>query len=306
MIINNYCREKIRNSSIYPLLVGARKFTRISAMHLRRIVRKTDYKFRCNICGTSCYAKKSELKRETPSCPGCQSSVRLRSMMHCLSLGLFEKSIPIWEIKSQKNIKGIGMSDWDGYAQRLAEKFNFINSYYHKEPFLDITQSPSESQTGAFDFVISSDVLEHVSQPIHVAFENILKLLKPGGVLALSVPYLKGVPTFEHFPDLYQFEVVQVQNDYILKNVRTDGSSSEYGNLIFHGGPGTTIEMRLFGLENLLENLRNAGFVDIKIIDAQVESYGIVWNPHDPSLDSYDYKILGLDAPPILARRPLA
>ena len=40
-------------------------------------------------------------------------------------------------LKQYKNIKGIGMSD-SGWAMICTDKFNYTNTFYHMEPYLDI------------------------------------------------------------------------------------------------------------------------------------------------------------------------
>ncbi len=52
---------------------------------------------------------------------------------------------------------------------------------------------------------------------------------------------------------------------WILHNRTTDGRTQEYSDLTFHGGPGTVIEMRLFGKESLLKDVHNAGFESVRI-----------------------------------------
>jgi len=42
------------------------------------------------------------------------------------------------------------------------------------------------------DFIISSDVFEHVNSPIADAFRSLRKLIKPTGVIIFSVPYNKN------------------------------------------------------------------------------------------------------------------
>src|SRR5918997_4002416 len=95
--------------------------------------------YQCNVCAQACAALVDELDREVPSCQSCGSTVRWRSMIHVLSTELFGESLALPDMVMNRNITGIGMSDWDGYAVPLAEKFNYRNTYYHQEPKLDIT-----------------------------------------------------------------------------------------------------------------------------------------------------------------------
>ncbi|HKP03519.1 MAG TPA: methyltransferase domain-containing protein [Chthoniobacterales bacterium] len=190
-----------------------------------------------------------------------------------------------------REISGLGMSDWEGYAARLADKFWYTNTYYHKEPRLDIaSRDIPESLVQSSDFVISSEVFEHVVPPVGRAFENIFKMLKPGGLLVLTVPYGARKETIEHFPDLYDFTIIEDNGSYRLKNVTRSGEVQEFDDLIFHGGAGATLEMRIFGEGALLQHLADAAFEAITVHRTPDFSHGIWW-PEPWSL-------------PITARRP--
>jgi 2-polyprenyl-3-methyl-5-hydroxy-6-metoxy-1,4-benzoquinol methylase len=194
------------------------------------------------------------------------------------------------------------MSDWAGYANRLEAKLNYVNTYYHKEPLLDIT-SADPSASHRYDFVIATEVFEHISQPISRAFENVYRLLKPGGVFIFSVPYIEG-ETDEHFPDLWKFSIHQEDGSWILLNETADGRSQRYDKLTFHGGPGTTVEMRLFGKASLIRNFTDAQFTAIHINKEEIPHWGIVWNKYVPEDAPYRPLIYGLDTPPLSARKP--
>ena len=118
-----------------------------------------------------------------------------------LSLELLGRSLCLSEFPTRPDIIGLGMSDWDGYASVLAQKFSYQNTYYHQEPRLDIRDIDPKLE-GTMDFVISSDVFEHVPPPVSMAFENARRLLKPNGILVFSTPYSKETETVEHFPEL--------------------------------------------------------------------------------------------------------
>lgn len=233
--------------------------------------------FRCNICGTACTSMVSQLKREEPSCTGCGSTVRMRAMIHILSMELFRESLAIPDFPLRSEIKGIGMSDWDGYAVRLSEKLDYTNTYYHREPKLDIT-SIDRAIEGTLDFIISTDVLEHVEPPVSRAFENARKLLKPNGVFIFSVPYTKDNKTKEHFPDLHKYEVLKKGDSFVLRNITKDGIEQIFDDLVFHGGAGSTLEMRVFSEASLLEEFKKAGFGNVKICKEPCFEHGIFWN----------------------------
>lgn len=232
--------------------------------------------YRCNICGRTSERRPEELKREEPSCK-CGSTVRMRAIIHVLSTELFGQSLSIPDFPHRPDVIGIGMSDWDGYAAALRKKLAYKNTYYHQEPRLDIRAGDPHVE-GSLDFLISSDVFEHVAPPISVAFSNARRLLKPNGVLVFSVPYAKEGETKEHFPDLYQYEIIKRGKSYELRNRTRNGVEQTFRELVFHGGDGFTVEMRVFSQSALLREFREAGFSRVKIYNEPVFQYGIFWD----------------------------
>jgi len=239
-------------------------------------------RYRCNICGQMCETKISELGRETPSCAGCGSTVRMRAIIHMLSMELFGKSLALPDFPARPDITGIGMSDWDGYAIPLAHKLGYKNTYYHQDPKLDITSIDSSIE-GSLDFIISSDVFEHIVPPVSIAFENARRLLKPAGVLIFTVPYSQDGRTHEHFPDLYHYKIMETGGRRILENKTRDGREQRFDNLVFHGGSGATLEMRVFSESGLMEEFNGAGFKKVKLYKDPNLAHGVYWI-HDWSL----------------------
>src|SRR3954453_6888874 len=219
--------------------------------------------FRCNICGKACTAERALLAREKPSCANCGSTVRWRSIIHVLSTELFGQSLMLPDFPHRPEIRGIGMTDWDGYAIPLAQKLGYTNTYYHAEPRLDIV-APSPELEGTLDFIVSSEVFEHIPPPISIAFENMRRPLKPGGVVIFSVPWGRHGRTIEHFPDLHDWRVEVVDGVHTLINRTRSGDVQSFDKLVFHGGPGTTLKMRQFSELSLREEFESAGFEKVK------------------------------------------
>src|SRR5262252_566293 len=111
--------------------------------------------FICNICGAANQAQ--EFHTEPASC-ACGSNVRVRALIHLLSMELFGKTLILAGFPKLKAIRGLGMTDKECYAKLLAEKFDYVNTYYDREPRLDIRERHPD-QSGAYDFIISADVL---------------------------------------------------------------------------------------------------------------------------------------------------
>lgn len=227
--------------------------------------------FCCSVCGFMQSVPSRELERERPSCEGCGSTVRFRAVARHLIRSLQFGASALAQLPPQKNIVGVGLSDWAGYSELLSEKFSYTNTYFHAPPQLDICRPP-DSMAGTCDFVISSDVFEHVMPPVSNAFEGAAKLLRSGGVLVLTVPFVPGARTLEHYPEAVGYHVDDDGSVWI----ESANSRVRADRPVFHGGPGSTLEMRVFGSIDLIANLEAAGFTDIVVhAEADLEA-GII------------------------------
>ena len=209
---------------------------------------------------------------------------------------MYKRQLP--DLAPRRDIVGIGLSDAECYAQPLARKLGYTNTYFHTEPHLDIANVPDD-RVALYDFILASDVFEHVAPPISCAFANARRLLKPGGVLIFTVPFTLEHDTVEHFPDLNDYRLVKVGGRIRLENQTVDGRMQMFDDLIFHGdsvsmswrrrlsrathahafwaGRGSALEMRLFSRAALLREVANAGFVRSRVADNDWIDYGIAW-----------------------------
>jgi len=201
----------------------------------------------------------------------------MRDLIYMLALELFGEPLPLPEFPPCPDVKGFGMSDALIYATCLAEKVNYTNTFYDRQPYLDITE-PHPDEHGTYDFILSSDVFEHVAPPIDRAFEEAFRLLKPNGFLCVTVPSSHlADQTVEHYPDLHQYSVVELAGEHVLINRKADKTLEIHGNLDFHGGIGATLVMRLFSMKDLERKLRAAGFTEVEWQVEPVERLGIVF-----------------------------
>ncbi len=233
--------------------------------------------FQCNICGAECRFPLGQLGRETSSCARCSSTPRKRAVIEILSRELFGEAKALPDFPASPHLRGLGMTDPHTYARGLAEKFAYENTFFDSDPRLDIMAPLSPEREGIYDFVISSEVLEHVAPPPRRAFENICRLLKPGGLLVLTTPCGLKQATLEHFPDLYDFTITETAGHFELTNMTRAGVVQKFGDLIFHGGPGMTLEMRVFAEPDLLSHLSASGFTSIAVHREPCFRYGIWW-----------------------------
>lgn len=254
----------------------------------------------CNLCGCKNRLDSSQFHRELAACKKCGALARFRGIIHALANFLGESEDAIlrdWPI--HKRIFGIGMSDWNGYARLLRRKFSYENTFYDRKPKLDILNL-TEKNLGKYDFVISTDVFEHILPPLQQGFDNLFRLLKPGGCLIFSVPYTRTAQTVEHYPGMLDYEILNFRGARILVNRDDGGRLQVYDNLVFHGGKGATLEMRIFCETDILNRLAQSGFEDIKVYDQPNLSIGYYW----PELKSADPDAPLLYAYIVSARRP--
>jgi len=222
-------------------------------------------KFICNICGEKGFFNPKGDWRESPTCIKCSSSVRSRHIAYCVSSVLLGSNEPLYSQPKCKLI-GIGLSDSENLECVLSKVFDYTNTYYHRSPQLDICSLPA-FQNEVADFLISSDVFEHVANPYINAFTGSYNILKKGGLFVLTVPYDAREKTTEHFPDIKNFSIMQFENEWLLVGKTWNNDFQIYNSLVFHGGPGTTVEMRVFSKNDVLKSLKESAKGSVPHID---------------------------------------
>lgn len=232
--------------------------------------------YRCNLCGGANEGTLAALSREALTCAHCVSNVRFRAMAYLVIKELLGRALTLPEVPVRKDIAGIGLSDAETYAKPLAKKFAYENTFYHTEPRLDIANL-DEARVGRYDFVIASDVFEHVVPPVSRAFVNARRLLKPAGFFIFTVPFTLERDTREHFPDLHDWSLAEDKGAWTLTNRTRDGREQKFSDLVFHGGPGSTLEMRVFSRAALEREFKDAGFARMRIAAEPYLPFGIHW-----------------------------
>ena len=235
--------------------------------------------FVCNITGKRFDLDDSEKHRELGSRFGY--IVRFRAICYVFCKLFYGECKILSNLENNQKLKGIGMSD-ARWSRIFKTKFNYINTFYHKSPYLDIYNNEHIKNYYDLDFIISCDVFEHISPfpSLQYAFNNLYKMLKCGGVLIFSVPFGYGEHK-EHFPNLYDYKIEMNNGEKVLYNRTIDNKSETFNNLCFHGGPGhAVLEMRVFSINSIISFLENSGFIDITFYDIteDMNKYGIFWS----------------------------
>jgi len=205
----------------------------------------------------------------------------MRALIHLLSIEIFGQSVVLADFPKLKAIRGLGMSDQPCYAGILNDKFDYTNTYYDREPRFDFTE-PHPQLAGSYDFILSSDVFEHIAPPVERACEEVCRLLKPHGFLALTVFCNPDDRMREHFTELNEYRIVPLGDSTVLINRKRDGTLEMRDDLVFHGGKGATLEMREFGMTELRAKLLAAGFREVDFLTENLPDIGVLFD-HDVS-----------------------
>lgn len=200
----------------------------------------------CNICGSEgpfADPTGGSNLRESLQCAGCGSKSRDRMLIYALSLVL-GRSDALSQWPANQKYRIFETAGYRGHPPFLAEKYDYYNTKYDPEKiaagadprrYADIQQLPYADNF--FDCVLSSDVFEHVRLD-HQGFREILRVLKPGGILILQAPY-------GHIP-----------HTRIL--VRPNGDKDEFLEPPQYHAENTLV-YRIYGYD-LLDLLRSIGF----------------------------------------------
>lgn len=230
---------------------------------------------RCNICRAQLRPVSAD--RELVNCPDCGSNGRMRALIALLSREIFGVVIALPDFPPMKSVRGIGMSDAPELAQRMAEKFDYVNTFYDRPPYFDVTSAAApDDDRGHYDFILSAEVMEHVAPPVEDAFASLASALKPDALLVMSTPYSIQQKTIEHFPELHEFALAKLGERIVVVNRRRDGSTQIFEDVTFHGGHGATLEMRIFSQAALEEMLRAAGFSSVYFAADNLPDFGVV------------------------------
>lgn len=110
-----------------------------------------------------------------------------------------------WKGQIQGKVLDVGVGTWKLPRQLLQDQCNYIATDCFEDPNIDVvsdihTLSRTFDQN-SFDFVLCTDVIEHVERP-WMAVRQLHAVLKPGGILLLTTPFnfhLHGDRSFKDF-----------------------------------------------------------------------------------------------------------
>lgn len=154
----------------------------------------------CNVCGGIRKIKiRSANLREEGSCKRCRSNSRKRHLAAVIldSLGSARRYSSLREIPSDSPVKLYNVESNGALHSCLKHINGYVCSEYfgpyeevgkEKEGVLNVDLQNIPFEENLFDFVISTEVFEHIPNP-YIAFKELHRILKPGGSHIFTVPY---------------------------------------------------------------------------------------------------------------------
>jgi len=97
-----------------------------------------------------------------------------------------------WQDRIHGKVLDVGLGDWPYPRQLFQDRCNYIATDCFEHPNIDVISDihhlTDAFQPESFDFVICTEVLEHVPRPWE-AVQELHAVLKPGGTLLLTTPF---------------------------------------------------------------------------------------------------------------------
>lgn len=226
----------------------------------------------CNICGKILEFELEEILskdeilgyRETLDCPKCGCISRDRGLVWALS-NCIQKETPFFELKNDKKLKILESTGLRTYPKILKEKFDYFNPRFSKfTPLLKMFPNKYADlqrlffKDDKFDFVLTSDIFEHIRLDDD-AFSEIFRVLKPKGYFLMTIPFDYSLEqTIEKIKIIGDKDIFLSEPEYHNKGVKDGGDSLSY---------------RLYG-KNLFKKLINIGF-NVGYLRIQIPKYAI-------------------------------
>lgn len=212
----------------------------------------------CAFCGKA--FKHTPASSEDVVCQTCNCTYRAHEVCLAILRGLgYSQNFVMQTISPDLSRVGLGISDDWRLARELGFLFTYTNSYLHQFPTVDLC-SPPQDCLEYFEFISCSDVLEHTPPPIDRPINGLYRMLKPGGFAVISVPVIHGSGFMEFYPDLVDWEL---RNSSVFWTDSNDTQHVDHSP-VFHGGHGLTLAFRQWTQERLIEELLQAGFIEIE------------------------------------------
>lgn len=185
---------------------------------------------------------------------------------------LFKTMLPIYQVV--ESLDGVNFADntlWEGSIQK-GRTFNYIKD---KTGFQFVSDATNLDQINSltYDFLLSSNCLEHIANPLK-AIEEWSRVLKNGGIMLLVLPkkesnfdHNRPVTTFEHLLDDYDNDITEHDLTHLDEILALHDLSMD--------PPAGNIEQfRLRSLDNFNNRTLHHHVFDISLMTKILEYFG--------------------------------
>ena len=112
-----------------------------------------------------------------------------------------------WQDHISGRVLDVGVGTWPYSRQLLQDRCDYIATDCFEHPNIDVVSDihhlTDVFQRESFDYVICTDVLEHIPRPWK-AVQELHAVLKPGGTLLLTTPFNFHLHADEHVLDYWR------------------------------------------------------------------------------------------------------
>ena len=186
---------------------------------------------------------------------------------------LFKTTLPIYQ--KIKNLDGVNFSTstvWEGKLQDGGD-FNYFQNKKGLQ-FISEASELSQIKSSTYDFILSSNCLEHLANPLK-AIKEWHRIIKPGGHLLLILP--KKDENFDHRRPVTKFE--HLLEDY--RNQMTEHDLThleeilEMHDLAKDPAAGNLEEFRNRSLDNFNNRCLHHHIFDMQLIEKILEHFNL-------------------------------
>jgi len=170
------------------------------------VLTKDIYWDSCTVCGKSQFFEKHKVAiRETYRCAECKAMLREREQARAILLFFGEANVRSISELNQCNYF-INQRIYEPGTSGAIRKYLNLLPKYHQSDYYDDEASKKETELiphqtlesltyadASFDLVLTSDILEHVRDPLK-AFSEIARVLRVGGFHIFTIPILMPIP----------------------------------------------------------------------------------------------------------------
>lgn len=186
---------------------------------------------------------------------------------------LFKTVLPLYQaVEALDGVNFLNETVWEGKITE-GHHFNFIWNRKGLQIIAEATELAGV-QNGAYDFVLSSNCLEHVANPLK-ALHEWRRIIQPGGTLVLVLPIMdsnfdhrRPVTSFEHLLEDFhngttEHDMTHLEEILALHDLSRDpgaGDAQAFKARSLENFRNRTLHHHVFDLSLMQTMLKHAGF----------------------------------------------